>query len=152
MITIKDMYMKKRSMELRDKVCDNDALYMVYDFDPRETSFETWMGFYEDFHDFIPELTKTRFKDILREHRRLYDQRAGYTWDKEQRHPMRSIFEDDSFANRLFPLPTGKYGAWVDRIIGEKKNPFKVERNQPVTATGKGGTLKNKTFIQFIKK
>ena len=152
MITIKDMYTKKRSMELRDTLCDNDPLYMVYDFDPRETSFETWMGFYEDFHDFIPELTKKRFKDILREHRILYDQRADRNWWREQQHPMRSIFECDSFKDRLFPLPAGKYSVWVDGIAGKKRKAFVVQRNEPVTATGRGGSLINKTFIQFIKK
>jgi hypothetical protein len=148
MITIKDMYAKKRAMELRDKVCDNDPLYMVYDFDPRETSFETWMGFYDDFHDFIPELTKKRFKDILREHRLLYQQRANIVWWKEQAHPMRMIFKNDSFSYRLFPLSAGKYGVWIDRVAGKKKKTFIVDCVQSKL----GGRTKQKTFIQFIKK
>jgi hypothetical protein len=152
MITIKEMYRKKRAMELRDKVCDNDPLYMVYDFDPRETSFETWMGFYNEFHDFIPELTKKRFRDILREHRVLYNFRAGLNWWRGIKHPMRAIFNNDYFEDRLFPLSASGYGNWEQRVRGKKKPIFMVERNKPVTATGKGGSLKSKTFIKFLGK
>ena len=152
MITIKDIYKIKRPMELKDKMCENDPIYMVYDFDPRETSFETWLGFYEDFRMFLPELTKKRFKDILREHRLLYNQRADIKWWQGLKHPMRAIFDDDYFKDRLFPLSPVRYGEWEMRICGKKKKVFQVMRNEQVTASGKGGTLKEKTFIQFIKK
>ena len=138
-ITIKEMYRKKRAMELRDKVCENDPLYMVYDFDPRETSFETWMGFYDEFHDFIPELTKKRFKDILREHRTLYNFREDIKWWRDIQHPMRAIFEDEQFIDRLFLLKPTVYGEWTNRILkkrkGKKADKFFLTATKPTGMT-----------------
>lgn len=108
-------------MEMKDVVCENEPLYMVYDFDPRETSFKTWMGFYEEFKFFIPELTKKRFEDILREHRKLYDLREGLNWWRKQKHAMHFIFNEDMYKKRLFPLSPTEYGNWEQTVKKAKR-------------------------------
>ena len=120
-ITIKELYRKKKAMELKDVLCENDPLYMVYDFDPRETSYETWMGFYQEFKSFIPELTKKSYRQILKDHRTLYNRRAEIVWWKEQVHPMRtSCFKAEKFQHRIFPLSSSQYGNWIQNVIKHK--------------------------------
>ncbi len=122
MITMKSLYKLYRPMKLRDVVCGNESLYMIYDFDPWETSFETWMGFYDEYKFFIPALTKKRLREILKEHRDLYARRKQYRWEASQKHPMTDYF--DGFDSRLFPLKPARYGKWMDKV----KKRFRVKK------------------------
>jgi hypothetical protein len=146
------VYAKKGALELKDRMSGNDPLYMVYDFDPRETSIETWMGFYDEFAIFMPDvkqkkrglgkLTKKAYKQILIDHRKVYNMREQLRWWKNAEHPMRHFFDSDEFVERLFPLKPSAYSHWQDKVLNARKKKkaeeyvFFVRANKQVKGKG----------------
>jgi hypothetical protein len=71
-----DILAKSKGMEARRVVLGDGKFKVKYHFDPRGMSHENWEKLvYPDVKLFIDDMTKENFKQLLEEHRNLYDER-----------------------------------------------------------------------------
>jgi hypothetical protein len=126
-------------MEARRVVLGDGKFKVKYHFDPRGMSHENWEKLvYPDVKLFIDDMTKENFKQLLEEHRNLYDERDKKRSLLARKYPDLFKFCKD----RLFPLKENEYKKIRDKL----KKRYKME-SPVIEINGKGVKIKEEKDV-----